>query len=84
MTPSISKTRQNLFELVDRAAKGEKIEFVHKGQVFQIVPVGRPSKLARLKPMNVLPEGTSFEDLEQAMKNMTQEVTSAWERDNRA
>jgi len=29
--------RQNLFALVEQAANGDKVEFVHKGQVFQIV-----------------------------------------------
>jgi antitoxin (DNA-binding transcriptional repressor) of toxin-antitoxin stability system len=82
MNTSISKARQNLFALVDLAAKGEKVEFVHKGQVFQIVPVERPSKLARLKPMNILPEGTTFEDLEQALNAQSHEVTLAWERNN--
>ncbi len=82
MNPSISKTRQNLFSLVDQAARGEKVEFVHRGQTFEIVPVDRPAKLARLRPMNVLPEGTTFEDLERAQAEMRQEVAAAWERNN--
>jgi antitoxin (DNA-binding transcriptional repressor) of toxin-antitoxin stability system len=82
MNTSISKARQSLFALVDLAAKGEKVEFVHKGQVFQIVPVDRPSKLARLKPMNVLPEGTTFDDLEHAQNDLSREVALAWEHNN--
>lgn len=82
MNTSISKARQNLFSLADAAAKGEKVEFVHKGQVFQIVPVDRPSKLARLKPMNLLPEGMTFDDLEQARKDIRQEAILAWEQNN--
>jgi antitoxin (DNA-binding transcriptional repressor) of toxin-antitoxin stability system len=85
MTPSISKARQNLFSLVDQAAKGEKVEFVHKGQVFQIVPVDRPSKLARLKApfLAVLPHGQTMDDLEKARKEMRKELTQAWEQNNR-
>lgn len=82
-TSSISKARQNLFTLVDQAAKGEKVEFVHKGQVFQIVPVDRPSKLARLKaPLKILPDGMTIDDLEVARKQLRREVTLAWERNN--
>ena len=81
-TSSISKARQNLFTLVDQAAKGEKVEFVHKGQVFQIVPVDRPSKLARLKaPLKILPDGMTIDDLV-ARKQLRREVTLAWERNN--
>lgn len=79
---SISKTRQNLFALVDLAAKGEKVEFVHKGQTFQIVPVNQPSKLARLKPMNLVPEGTTFDDVLNALSDQQSEVALAWERNH--
>ena len=82
MNTSISKARQNLFSLADQASRGEKVEFVHKGQVFQIVPVDRPSKLARLRPINILPDGTTFEDLEHARENVHQEVMQAWDRNN--
>ena len=83
MNTSISKARQNLFSLADEAAKGATVEFVHKGQVFQIVPVDRPSKLARLKPLNILPPGTTFDDLEQAQIAMQAEIASAWEQTNK-
>lgn len=82
MNPSISKARQNLFALVDQAAKGEKVEFVHKGQTFQIVPVDRPGKLARLKPLNTLPDGVTMEQFEQGQADMRLEVIAAWEQNN--
>lgn len=82
MMPSISKTRQNLFSMVEQAAKGEKVEFVHNGQVFQIVPVDRPSKLSRLRAMKVIPDGTSFEDLDHARRDMRKEIMDAWEHNN--
>lgn len=83
MTTSISKARQNLFSLVEQAANGERVEFVHKGQVFQIVPVDRPSKLARLKPpAEPLPHGQTIEDLEEARKEMRNEITRNWELKN--
>ena len=79
---SISKARQNLFSLADQAAKGEKVEFVHKGQVFQIVLAGQPSKLARIKPIRILPDGVTFDDLERAMKEMPLEIVAEWEKNN--
>ncbi len=85
MSPSssISKARQNLFTLVDQAANGEKVEFVHKGRVFQIVPVDPPNKLARLKaPMKILPDGMTIDDLEVARKQLRQEVMLAWDRNS--
>ena len=83
MTPSISKVRQNFFAFVEQAAAGEKVEFVHKGQLFQIVPSIRPSKLSRLRPpLDVLPDGMTMEDLEKARKEMRREVMLAWEQNN--
>ena len=48
MQVTITKLRQDLFRLVDRALEGEPVEFTHKGVVFQIVPETVPDKLARL------------------------------------
>lgn len=84
MSPTISKTRQNLFAMVEQAARGERVEFVHKGQTFQIVPVDRPSKLARLQARNVLPDGTTAEDFDKARREMRKEVIETWERNNLA
>ncbi len=47
---NITKFRQNLFQLVDQALKGEPVEFIHKGVVFKVVPETPISKLSRLTP----------------------------------
>ncbi|MFN0103355.1 MAG: hypothetical protein ACKV2U_14860 [Bryobacteraceae bacterium] len=80
MSLTISKARQSLFSLVDAASRGEKVEFTHKGSKFFIVAQGKPSKLARLKPMDILPPGTTIEDLDQALKDLSAETALAWER----
>ena len=83
MTPTISKVRQNFFAFVEQAAAGEKVEFVHKGQIFQIVPLNRPSKLSRLRPHpESFPEGTTAEDIDKALDENRREAILAWERNN--
>lgn len=82
MLVNISKARQTLFTLVDAAERGEKVEFTHKGVKFFIVAEGKPSKLSRLKPMDILPAGTTIEDVDQALRDMQAETTAGWERSN--
>jgi hypothetical protein len=82
MYTSISKARQNLFAMADSAAEGEKVGFIHKGQTFHIVPADLPGKLARIKPIDCLPEGMTFDDFEKSHQEMRQEVIEAWEKNN--
>jgi len=82
MSLTISKARQSLFTLVDAAERGEKVEFTYRGTKFFIVAESKPSKLSRLKPMDILPPGTRIEDLDQALKDMQSETIGAWERNN--
>ena len=83
MSLTISKTRQNLFTLVEAASRGEKVEFTHKGTKFFIVAEEKPSKLSRLKPMAILPKGTTIEDLDLALKTASQEAAAAWDLRNK-
>jgi antitoxin (DNA-binding transcriptional repressor) of toxin-antitoxin stability system len=83
MSLTISKARQTLFTLVEAAERGEKVEFTHKGTRFYIVAEEKPSKLSRLKPMAILPKGTTIEDVDQSLADMQAENIAAWERNNR-
>lgn len=82
MPLNISKARQNLFALVESADRGEKVEFTHKGRKFYIVAEELPSKLSRLKPMPILAQGTSIEDIDQALADAGTEAAAAWEKNN--
>ncbi|MBI2688645.1 MAG: hypothetical protein HYX27_20270 [Acidobacteria bacterium] len=76
---NISKARQSLFTLVEAAARGEKVAFTHKGQRFYIVAEETPSKLARLKPLDILPPGTSIADTDQALSDLAAQNAAEWE-----
>ena len=80
MSLTISKARQTLFTLVDAAERGEKVEFTHKGRKFFIVAEAKPSKLARLKPLNILTPGQTLHDVEQALQLSQADSLAAWER----
>ena len=75
MNVGITKLRQDLFRLADRALGGEPISFVHKGVVFRVVPDARPSKLANLTRQPVVARDTSHEP------NLLQEMEQEWEHD---
>lgn len=79
MSLTISKARQSLFALVDAADRGEKVGFTHKGRTFFIVAEKKPSKLSRLKPLDILPAGVTIEDVDTALSTLP----SDWERNNR-
>lgn len=83
MSLTISKARESLFTLVEAAAHGQKVEFTHKGAKFYIVAEEKPSKLSRLKPMNILPPGTTMEQLDQSLKEIQSDTIAAWDRTNR-
>jgi prevent-host-death family protein len=46
--------RKDLFSILERAVNGETIEITYKGSKLKLVPVQKGSKLARLKPHDVL------------------------------
>ena len=45
MTVTISEFRKSLFQLVEKAGAGEKIEFSYKGQIYTVVPQKKRSRL---------------------------------------
>lgn len=80
---TISKARQNLFALADAAARGEKVEFVHKGNTIKLVAEKKPSKLSRVRAMGGILPGFTYENLEEDLRQMNAEITADWERRNR-
>lgn len=40
----------------------------------------KPSKLSRLKPLPILPPGTTIEDIDDALRIASKEASAAWER----
>lgn len=82
---TISKAGQNLFALADAAARGEKVEFVHKGNTIKLVAEKKPSKLARLgqiEPLFSLPPGVTWESVEEDWSKVKLEMQEDWERKN--
>ena len=78
MRVTITKLRQDLFRLADRALQGELVEFAHKGVLFRMVPEVRPAKLARLTGQTVVAPDS---DLETARRDLLKEMESEWEKD---
>jgi prevent-host-death family protein len=78
MELSITKLRQDLFRVVERAALGEPVEFTHKGTRFRIVPETAPRKLDRLVRQNVVaPESA----VEQTSNDLLKEMEAEWQKD---
>ncbi len=80
MSTKISEVRQNLFAFAAAASKGERVEFNYKGTTLRIVADLKASKLSRLEPMDVLANGTTFEDLDAALKQVHSEEMANWDQ----
>jgi antitoxin (DNA-binding transcriptional repressor) of toxin-antitoxin stability system len=78
VTATITEFRKDLFQLADRALKGEPVEFVYRGVVFKVTPEKKQSKLAKLVGQPVLAGGV---DLEQASKELLSEMEAEWLQD---
>ncbi len=78
MKVTITRLRQDLFRLVERALDGETIEFTYKGTVFRLAPEAPPSKLARLTSERILAPNA---DLGAARRELLKEMEAEWERD---
>lgn len=78
MAIPISQFRREIFEQVNRAAKGEPVSFIHKGRLFRVLPdVPVETRMARLTPLQVVnPVAPSLDQ-----KDWQQEMVQAWERD---
>jgi prevent-host-death family protein len=79
VTVTITEFRKNVFELVERALKGELIEVSHKGKLVRLTPEPehRKSKLARLVPRDTVIG--SFEELEAAQRDLEKGIRDEWE-----
>jgi antitoxin (DNA-binding transcriptional repressor) of toxin-antitoxin stability system len=75
---TITKLRQDLFRLAERALEGETVEFAYKGVLLKMVPEVRQTKLARLTGQSVIAPDS---DLEKASRDLLNEMEAEWERD---
>lgn len=78
MRVTITRLRQDLFRLADRALAGEPVEFTHKNVVFRLVPETRQTKLAGLTGQTVVAPDT---ELEKASRELLCEMEAEWEKD---
>jgi hypothetical protein len=78
MHVTITKLRQDLFRLADRALEGEPVQFTHKGVILQIVPETVPDKLAKLTRQAVVAPGG---EPSQAGKELLEEMEAEWQND---
>jgi prevent-host-death family protein len=81
MQVTITKLRQDLFRLIDRALEGEPVEFTHKGVVFQILPESSPDKLARLTRQTVVAAPGVTPTGEAAETDLLKEMEAEWQKD---
>jgi hypothetical protein len=80
MPQTNSKTGRSLVspELVGEL--GHNVEYAPKGKKPTVAAEKKRSKLSRLKPMPILPPGTTIEDVDAALKIASEEASAAWER----
>jgi hypothetical protein len=76
MPVNITKFRRNLFQFADQALQGERVEFVHKGVVFKVIPEVPLSKLSRLTHETVVSPGASLDTAE-----LLKEMEVEWQKD---
>jgi prevent-host-death family protein len=77
MKVTSTEFRKNLFQIVERALRGEFVEVAHKGRLVRLVPGDKPGKLSRLIPRDTI-VGTP-EDLERGQMQLDAEMRALWE-----
>jgi antitoxin (DNA-binding transcriptional repressor) of toxin-antitoxin stability system len=77
MTISVTDFRKNLFQLVDRALRGELIEIVHKNRTLRLAPTEPKSKLSRLVRRDTL--NCTADEFDEAARNQDDEMRRQWE-----
>ena len=78
---TISQFRKEVFTFVENAAKGEVVEFVHKGIRFRLVPdLPRVDKLSRITPFETNIAVGTPEEFADAHRKMTEEIHENWEK----
>lgn len=76
---NITQFRKELFHMADQALHGDKVEFLYKGVVFQVIPNNKPkSKLDKLIGQPVVAPGC---DLAQAGKELLAGMEAEWLKD---
>jgi antitoxin (DNA-binding transcriptional repressor) of toxin-antitoxin stability system len=76
MPVNITRFRRDLFQLADRALKGEPVEFIHKGVVFKVVPATSTPKLSRLTRETVTAPGSDLDTTD-----LLKEMEAEWQKD---
>jgi antitoxin (DNA-binding transcriptional repressor) of toxin-antitoxin stability system len=69
--------RKNLFQIIERALRGEFIEVTHKGRVVRLSAGEQPSKLSRLVARDTI--RGSIDDLEAGQRALDDEMRESWE-----
>lgn len=77
MKVSSTEFRKNLFQIVERALKGEFVEVAHKGRLVRLVPADKPVKMSHLISRDTIIG--SPEDLERAQAELDGEMRTQWE-----
>ena len=78
MKKGVTQFRKELFQLADQALKGEQVQFLYRGVVFNVMPETKKSKLDKLVGQPVLAPGV---DLDQATTELRAEMEQAWKED---
>jgi hypothetical protein len=78
---TISQFRKDLFTLVESAASGEAVEFIHKGMRFRLIRPDQPpvDKLSRITPLAVDIVVGSPSEFEGAHRKMSEKIMKDWE-----
>lgn len=77
MKVTSTEFRKNLFQIVERALRGEFVEVMHKGRLVRLVPGDKPGKMSRLVPRDTF-HGTA-EDLDRGQEQLDNEMRTLWD-----
>jgi prevent-host-death family protein len=78
MTVTATEFRKNLFQLMERALNGERIEIVHKNRTIRLFPTEPKSKLSRLVQRDTL--NCAPEEFDKAARAQDDEMRQQWEQ----
>ena len=75
---SLTAVRKDIFQFVDSALNGQRVEFLYKGTVFRIVP---EVAVTKKKLDNLIGEPTMVPgtDIEAAKRELSAEMSEAWD-----
>jgi antitoxin (DNA-binding transcriptional repressor) of toxin-antitoxin stability system len=78
MTVTATDFRKNLFQLMERALKGELIEIVHKDRTIRLAPIEPSSKISRLVRRDTLT--CTADEFDTALRAQDEEMRKDWEQ----